>query len=222
MKAVKLTDFFRESGTHRHYPKGQVLYWPEERLQSVTFIESGLVKIYDADSYGNERTVSIFGKHSVIPISWLLKEQQEVLFHYQTMSEVEGYTASREKLLRFIAKRPDVMLSLLNSVTKAYINQDARVFGLQKNNIRERLEFVLYYLARRLGTGPDTAVHIPGFITQQDLANLTGVTRESISRELNNITATGLIWKDDNDTYIDISKLKATNFPKVFRISDET
>jgi CRP/FNR family transcriptional regulator len=211
-----LADFFTANGKLKRYSKGQIIYSPGDTRENVMLITKGLVKIYDIDSYSNERTVSIFGPNHLLPLVWLLKQEKDVLFFYESMTDTETYSVDYHKVMDFIRKQPALLISLLDTLTKAYINQDARIFNLQRANIREKLEFALYYLSQRLGTIANNIATIPILITRSEIANLAGSSRESISRELNNITAAGLMWKKDGKTYVDLSKMKY-NFHKIYK-----
>ncbi|HET7320774.1 MAG TPA: Crp/Fnr family transcriptional regulator [Candidatus Saccharimonadales bacterium] len=213
---ISLADFFTTHGRLNRYSKGQILYSPGDTRDNVMLITKGLVKIYDIDSFTNERTVSIFGPNHLLPLVWLLKHEKDVLFFYEAMTDTETYVVDYHKVIEFIRTQPDLLMGLLDTLTKAYINQDARIFNLQRANIREKLEFALFYLAHRLGTIANNIAVIPVVITRSEIANLAGSSRESISRELNNITAAGLMWKKDGKTYIDLSKMKQ-DFHKVYR-----
>jgi CRP-like cAMP-binding protein len=74
----------------------------------------------------------------------------------------------------------------------------------------------LYWLAMRLGAQEhELVVRIDAPITQQDLARLAGVSRESMSHA---VTAgkRRLFWRVGTCTYIDVSKLDIAAMPKVF------
>ena len=219
MSTIKLlVDYFSQDGLVARYNKGALLYTPGDPLRKTMMIRSGLVKIFDTDSYGNEHTVSIFGPNNIIPLVWLIQRRQDVNFFYQAISDTEVYAVDTKNILAFIREQPDILMFLLSTLTKAYLNQDARIFSLQRANTRERLDFVLYYLAQRLGSISGSIAKLPGLLTHAELANLMGVTRESVSRELGRATASGLLWKDDAFTYIDLSKIKNKNLPPVFRM----
>lgn|GEM_PF-3436512 len=213
-----LSEFFKSQGKPRHFAKGQLILATNERLNEVLEIRSGLVKVYDVDPYGNERTVTIFGKGHFFPLVWLLKQHEEVIFFYQAISDVDVQSVSYESVVEFISDRNDILLDLVDKLTKAFINQDGRIYNLQHSNVREKLEFVLYHLGVRVGRVENNVAIIPGIITRAEIANLAGCSRESISRELNNITAAGLMWKKDGKTYVDFSKMKSKYFHKVYKV----
>lgn len=213
-----LSEFFKSRGKLRHFHKGQLVYSTGDTLNDVLLIENGLIRIYDLDSFGNERTVSIFGPNHIVPIVWLLEHQENILFFYQALSDVNAYVVSHKEAIDFISNQPSILLYLMDILTKAYINQDSRIFNLQRANVREKLEFVLYHLGLRLGKVTNNIACIPAVITRAEIANLAGCSRESISRELNSITATGLMWKNEGKTYIDFSKIRSRSLLPVYRV----
>jgi CRP-like cAMP-binding protein len=180
-------------------------------------IDSGMVKIYDIDDDGDERTITMFARNHIFPIIWLLKARPDYhLYFYEAFTDVLFYVLPVERAQVFVSEQPDILAGLLDNVTKGYINYIGRVQNLEKSQIRERLEFVLYWLAMRLGAQErDLVVRIDAPITQQDLARLAGVSRESMSHAVTAVKPK-LFWRVGTCTYIDLSKLDTAAMPKVY------
>jgi hypothetical protein len=105
----------------------------------------------------------------------------------------------------------------LSTITKATIGLESRIQSLQRSKIEEKTEFTLYYLARRLGHSIDGHIYeIKKPITQQDIADLAGVNRETAARFLISIYANRVSWKAGPNYYIDINKLHSRYFAPVY------
>lgn len=212
-----LEGYFRNRNFTRSYSRGEVIYAQGEPFWSVYMITTGMVKIYDIDDHGSERTISIFSKGHIFPIFWLLAEPPtRHLYFYEAFTDTTGFIAEGKDVRRFIAGRPDILLTLTDRMTRSYLNFLGRTQNLEKSHLHERLHFVLYWLATGLGTLDGHVSHIDAPITQADIASLAGVTRESMSLEINKARDEKIYWRVGNTTRIDMDKLNTDELPKVF------
>ncbi len=214
----EITAFFQEQNFVRKFHKGQLIFAHGEPFDYVFLVNSGMVKNYDIDDTGTERTLAIFGPGSVFPLTWLIRPcPTEYLFYYEAFSDTTCYLANVRTCLKFVEEHPEVLIGVASGVARAYINLANQVRSLERSHIHERLEFVLATLAAQLGKFNDagTIAAIDAPITQEDISKLAGVTRESISLELNRARAKSMIWKDGHRTYIDVSRLHTADQPAV-------
>jgi CRP-like cAMP-binding protein len=215
--ANELVDFFRRQNFLRQFRRGHVIFSQGDPLGFVYMIERGMVKIYDIDAGGNERTLTIFAKDHIFPVSWLLKDAPAGhLYFYEAIIDTACYAVDADTVKTFIKHRPEVLVSLLDGLTKSYISVIGRVQNLEKSHIHERLEYVLYLLAMRLGTFNEGVAHIEAAITQEDIARLAGVTREAMSQEINASRAQRMYWREDGKTYIDTNQIDVMALPKIY------
>jgi CRP-like cAMP-binding protein len=214
-----LAEYFRREGWVKEYPKGHVICSQGDSFEYVYMIDAGMVKIYSLDAAGSERTITIFSRHNIFPIIWLMERPPpRHLYYYEAFTKVSCYVAPLRKVKEYISNRPDILLPLVDILTKAYLNFTGRIENLEKSHIHERMEFVLYMLAIRLGTVQDNIACIDALITQEDIASLAGVTRETMSVEINAARSKGLIWKHGHKTYINLGLLDIEAMPTVFTI----
>lgn len=212
----QLVQFFQAQNFVRRYAKGTLICAQGEPFDYVFMINSGMVKIYDLDEHGSERTISIVASQNVFPLTWLLEEPPPAhVYYYEAFADTSCYIAGKDELHTFVNAHPDVLRGALDALAKAYMNLAARIRNLERSHVHERLEFVLYMLATGLGTfnGDDDVAGIDTIITQEDISRLAGVTRESISLEINSAQSRRLLWKDGRRTYIDVSKMDSSELP---------
>ena len=119
-----LTDFFNAKNRFREYPKGSIIILQGASLDEVYRIVSGVVKVYDIDSKGAQRTVAIYSAGHIMPASWLLKDAPKTgaLFFYEAISNVRCQSVLRDEIRTFLDSHPGINSDLLDIVTKAYLN----------------------------------------------------------------------------------------------------
>jgi CRP/FNR family transcriptional regulator len=217
LNSQKLLEFFKRRGEPVSFKKRSILVAQDAPLDSVYLITKGYVKVYDIDSTGAQRIISIFAPSHVLPISWLtLPPDTEALYFYAAMSQVECYqvpVAELEDLLN----DPAMCRFIMDILVRAYINHASRIQNLESSHAAERIKFILYYLVQRLGTTVrDDVASLPVVITQQEIADLTGVARETVTIELRHLAQQGIYRREKGMMYINLDKLDVQSMPKIY------
>lgn len=185
----KIEQFFR-SYPLKNYKKGQILVYADDAPQGVFFIESGDVRQYVISNSGDEVVVNVFKPPAFFPMSWVLNRTPNNYF-FETASDTKLRIAPAEDTLTFIQNNPDVLQDLLARVYRGVDVLLRRMTHLMKGNARTRtiLELIIacHYFGKKHGDG--YIVKIP----ETELAARSGLTRETISRELHKLHKKGLL-----------------------------
>jgi CRP/FNR family cyclic AMP-dependent transcriptional regulator len=214
--------FFKTANRRRFYPKGSIIILQGSSINEVYFIVSGLVRIYSIDKLGNQHTVALFSENHVMPISWLLTDpgKDGALFFYQAITDTSCYSMLRDEVRHYMRGNIDSCFLLLDVLAKSYLNSAARIQTLQRSNASEKIDFVLYYVAQLYGRNisGNELVELKAPITHQEIADLAGLTRESISRQLTKLKYHSVLYLINGKTFIDLSKLDVQSMPKVYSL----
>ena len=109
----------------------------------------------------------------------------------------------------FIAKHPDISTKIMKIITKRLRRAQQNVQNLGLKNSKNRLAALLNYLAERHGIKENNKTKINMSLTQQEIANMIGTTRETVSRTINLFKRKGYIETNKNNIYIsNLSNLK--------------
>ena len=100
---------------------------------------------------------------------------------------------SREDLLRHLARHPRTALNLLGEMARRLRRADETIAQLALCDVNERLVHRLVGLAREEGAESPDGLVVRRRPTQQELANMIGSCRETISRAFNQLARDGLI-----------------------------
>ena len=164
----------------------------DEPGDSMFVIMSGRVKVVIFGENGREVTLSIlrptdsFGEMSLFDgatrsASCIALEPCALL------------VLSREDLMRHIQSHPRTAMNLLGEMARRLRRADETIAQLALCDVNERLIHRLVALGREEGaSGPDGLV-VRRRPTQQELANMIGSCRETISRAFNQLARDGLI-----------------------------
>ncbi len=114
-------------------------------------------------------------------------------YYIEAMSHVELREAPREQFLRFIKSNPDVLFDLsarmLTRLGGILTRMEYLVFG----NAYNKVASIISLCAQRFGEKKNGHVLIGVVLTHQDIANLIGIARETVSIEIKKLEKSGLI-----------------------------
>ncbi len=174
----------------RSYSKGQILIFADENPEYIFYITKGRVREYDVSYRGDEVIVNIFKPPSFFPMSWAINQTQNKYF-YKTETDTDVHIIPLEVALDFIKANPDVILVLLSRVYRGMDVLLGRVVQLMSGTAKSRVAYELVVECRRSGESKGGRYLIS--LKENDLAARTGLSRETISRELNKLKKQGLV-----------------------------
>lgn len=175
----KISQFFQNYKT-RIYKKGEILIRADDNPAGIFFLEKGIVKQYAISKKGNDQVVNIFKEQSYFPMSWAINETHNEYF-FEAMTDLTIKLAPRDAVLTFVKDNPDVLYDLLARVYKGTDGLLTRLTYMMTGDAYARLITELLIQSKRFNHNQET-IRIE--FNEKDLASLTGMTRETISREM--------------------------------------
>jgi CRP-like cAMP-binding protein len=187
----------------RKFTKDCILVYQGELPTTLYAIRSGYVKIYDISPDGNEQFLGLAGKYDFIPSELLFSNLRAAQFFYAAFTSVEVYVVNRTEFLQQVRRNTEALYHIVQTITEKYHGQLRHLTAVQKPKAREKIVYVLHFLASHFIDGVTLAVNpVPLPLTQQDIANLVGVTRETAAHELKLLKNEGYITYDKSTFYI--------------------
>ena len=175
----------------RKYPKGHILVFADESPEHIFYIVKGRVRKYDVSYRGDEVIVNIFQPPAFFPMSWAINQTPNCFF-YKTEEETEVHLVPAEKALEFLQSNPDVVLDLLSRVYKGMDGLLGRVVHLMSGTALSRLIYELIIECYRFGVNKNNMKYSLT-INEVDLAARSGLSRETVSREMQKLKQSGWI-----------------------------
>lgn len=181
----ELIKVVKPQATTRFVKKGGILLYQSEIPRYAYIVRKGLIHAYTITSAGEERIVSLHAKNDIFPLSWIYGETKNTLFYYEASVDTEVISVPKAELLGVIAKRPDLLATVLKFTVTEYTALLLRVTALEQSNAAEKIALTLYYLIIRHGVEKrpgEFTIDIK--MTQSMIASLVGLTRESTAVNL--------------------------------------
>ena len=165
------------------YKKGSVVLLPsDDKLPLVTYIESGLVGQYDITTEGNKAMVNIFKPGAFFPISSVVNGTYNY-YYFEAITDIAVKQISSDRVEVFLKENPVVVYDLLQRLYRGLDGVLKRMVLLLGETANTRLLYELFVFADRFGVKKsDGSVVLD--ITAKELAQQTGLARETVSREL--------------------------------------
>jgi CRP/FNR family transcriptional regulator, cyclic AMP receptor protein len=155
-------------------------------------IVDGQVRVYTINEAGQEMTVRMLKTGEFFGELALLDGQPRSA-SVEAMCSTIALTLHRSTFLHIINAYPSIAASVLEAMaarlrlTTVYAEQMANLPATQRV-VRQLLD-----LATQYGIPDGSVTHIDLHLTQDDLASLSGTTRETVNRVLSNLRDQGLI-----------------------------
>jgi CRP/FNR family transcriptional regulator, cyclic AMP receptor protein len=186
-----ITDsFVRELATLgrvRSYPKNTVIITEGDSSDSLFVVLSGRVKAFVSDSEGHELILDTQGPGDYVgemALDGKPRSASVVTLEPTTFSVVQ-----REPLRDAIRRNPDFALEMLSKVIERARDATDNVKNLALLDVYGRVARLLLNMAVEV----DGKLRIPDKITQQEIAERVGASRDMVSRIFRDLTVGGYI-----------------------------
>jgi CRP/FNR family cyclic AMP-dependent transcriptional regulator len=178
------------------FPAGARLMTAEQAGEAVYFILSGTVKVHVEQENGADVIISILGPgESVGEMSALDHTSRSA--SVVTIEESELLWLDRDAFRRCLLAMPTLSYNQSCALSARLRRANEQIQSLATQDIECRVARQLLAFAEKYGRiTPDGATFIPVRLTQSDLANLVGATRESVNRIIVSYKERGYISVD--------------------------
>lgn len=172
----------------RTYAAGQTIIYHGDQPTQVAFVKSGAIKFYDIDSDGNEKILHIGGEGSIAPLFYSFEDKPAVDAYYATLCKTEVLLVPLVKFREKLRISPRFAAETLRWYATEMDHIVLRLKSMEKSSAKQKVFQALYYLSEQHSRQNPTKegwyrINFP--VTQQTLANLTGLTRETVNITLN-------------------------------------
>ncbi len=172
--------------TLRQYAKHQTIFREGDPGQSFYLILSGSVAIVHIAADGRETILSIlkdrdfFGEMSIFDTALRAAG-------VRTLTDVEVGVIESEDFLALIDRSPRIGRLLVIALSDRLRAANKLISATTSQDIRSRLASLLLNLAQNFGEPAPNGTRITLRLTNQEMANMIGTTRETVNRTLNRL-----------------------------------
>ena len=185
----------------KRFKKGEIILCQGEVPECGYAMKSGIVKTYNLTVQGEEKPIGFdVPPYEIFPISWVFSKVEHVQYYYEAFTDCEVYCVPPLDYLRYLMADPARLLEAMDNLVTRYMGLQMRINALEQSKAPSKVVNTLHFLCLRFGdeVKKDTVrIQLP--LTQQDLANLIGLTRETTGIELKKLHKAGVLtYKKQN------------------------
>ena len=185
----------------RVYEKGQMILLEESMGETFFIITEGTVKVTRLSADGREVILAILGESDFFgEMSLLDGEGRSANIVANEDSKV--LTLSRSDFLDCLESYPKIAIALLEELAIRLRKSDQQIESLSLSDSEHRIGITLIRLAGELGTIKQGHVTVKNLPYQQDIANMAGTSRETVSRTLKLLEDKKLVRRENRNLTI--------------------
>lgn len=176
----------------KKYKKGDIILRNGDVYDQLYIVNLGSVKASTFNEDGKEQILYLLNEGDSIGEMALLKTEYAP---YDVIAIKETYlcTISKSAFDGFLRENPEVIFAILESAYERITSLEKLVSIIASNDADVRLKYLLDRLSEQFGKVTSEGIVINLQLTREDMANFVGVTRETISRKLHDLDASGFL-----------------------------
>jgi CRP/FNR family transcriptional regulator, cyclic AMP receptor protein len=187
---------------HLSFPRRHTVFVQGEPGDDLYIILAGKVKIRHRTAAGHETLIAILGPADMFG-ELALFDPGPRTSTVTTLTEVHAVTMDRHALQAWIVEHPEIAEQLLRVLARRLRRTNDTLCDLIFTDVPGRVAKQLLNLAMRFGSSDADALRVDHQLTQLELAQLVGSSRETVNKALSDFTQRGWIRQQGKTLFID-------------------
>ena len=167
----------------RQYPKGSMIILEEEYGDVVFIVKTGTIKITRVNDEGKEVILSLMGPYDIVGELAIIDGEARSA-NVLAQESCELYAIKSEDFLEILRNNFEISLALMEELAARIRKSDQHIEVLSLSDAEHRIGISILNLAEEMGIIRQGMVTIANLPFQQDIANMSGTSRETVSRIL--------------------------------------
>lgn len=183
--AKNLELIFQENGFQRKFRANEMIFMENDRDDCLYYIANGMVKLSMLSNDGKEKTLFIlrdsqfFGEVSLV-------DGLEYCVNAETLTNTVIYSMNYKDIKEILAREPEIAFDLLQIMAEKMRFLTQQIKDIIFYDIAGRMASQILIFMKKFGVKTKKGVLIDLSLTHQELANLLGASRVTVTKTLNN------------------------------------
>lgn len=182
-------------GETKNFNKDSVILFEKQSDSALIIVLTGSLKLTKMSEGGNEVVLDVVGESGYWGDTSILDGMPPSV-NITAQEDSEVFIIGREKFLALLKNNPAISISLLGELTRKLRSCSMKMKANSLKSAEGKVAAVLTELVDDLGEIKNGWIEIENPPGQQELADMAGTSRETISRTLHSFTKKGLIEID--------------------------
>ena len=166
-----------------NFPRAHVIFAEGEPGDRLYIVLSGKVKVGRKSPDGRENLLAVFGPSDMFGELSIFDPGPRTSTA-TTVTEVSAVTMDRAALREWITKRPEIAEQLLRVIARRLRRTNNMLADLIFTDVPGRVAKALLQLAHDFGTQEGGMLRVTHDLTQEEIAQLVGASRETVNKAL--------------------------------------
>ncbi|HUR75154.1 MAG TPA: Crp/Fnr family transcriptional regulator [Sporichthya sp.] len=172
--------------------RGQVLFREGDAGDKLYVVAEGKVKLGRTSTDGRENLLAILGPGEMFGELSLFDPGPRTATA-TAVTDTQIFALGHSDLTTWVSGRPEVALSLLKQISSRLRRTNEVIGDLVFSDVPGRVAKALLDLSSRFGVESEDGVHVGHDLTQEELAQLVGASRETVNKALADFAGRGWI-----------------------------
>jgi CRP/FNR family transcriptional regulator, cyclic AMP receptor protein len=181
-----------ESMTPSHLERGDVLFREGDPGERMYVIGEGKIKLGIVSADGRENLLAILGPGEMFGELSLFDPGPRTATA-TAIAETQLIALGNTDLTSFLSGRPDVAAAMLGALAQRLRRTNENLSDLVFTDVPGRVAKALLDLSNRFGRASDDGILVAHDLTQEELAQLVGASRETVNKALADFATRGWI-----------------------------
>jgi CRP/FNR family transcriptional regulator, cyclic AMP receptor protein len=179
--------------TMTHCVRGQQILSPDDPPDRIHILKKGRVRVYRMTPDGKQLTLDIYEKGTILGDMQLLGQDRLPEAYAEAIDEGVICTITPDELRRLIERFPLIGVNIIRHLSRRLQAAERELEAMAYQRVDQRLARKLQDLALRFGIVTERGTLIQARLTQQELAEMIGTTRETLAHTLGDFRRRGLL-----------------------------
>jgi CRP-like cAMP-binding protein len=179
--------------TMTHCRPGQVILSPDDPPDRIHILKKGQVRVYRVTPDGKQLTLDIYEKGTILGDMRLLGQDRMPEAFAETIDAAVICTITPDELRRLIERYPIIGVNIITFLSARLQEAERELEAMAYQRVGQRLARKLVDLSQRFGVETVRGTLIQARLTQQELAEMIGTTRETLAHTLSDFRRRGLL-----------------------------
>lgn len=184
----------------RTYTRGRMIAQPDDPPETIYLIKEGRVKLSRYSAGGREQILALLERGDIFGERALVGAREAL--HCEAFEDTLICVLRREDLEDLVRSKPELALRIMKVLSERLRQAEEAVENLAFRDVPGRLATTLVRLAEAYGEPQGDGERLMLRLTHQDLANMIGATRETVTTVLARFRDEGLIAVEDRHIVI--------------------
>jgi len=179
--------------TMTHCSRGQQILSPDDPPDRIHIVKKGRVRVFRITPDGKQLTLDIHEKGTILGDMGLLGQDRLPEAYAEAIDDGVICTITPDELRKLIERYPIIGVNIIRHLSRRLQSAERELEAMAYQRVDQRLARRLTDLAMRFGVETERGTLIQANLTQQELAEMVGTTRETLAHTLGDFRRRGLL-----------------------------